>query len=356
MFLKNCWYVAGWSRDLLTGQLLPCRITDEPVVMYRKRDGSVVALEDRCCHRFAPLSLGRLEGDDLRCMYHGLKYDGTGRCIEIPGQKAISAKMRVRSYPALEKHGWIWVWMGDPAIAGTVLVPAAVGPEEPDWTLRCGQIDYESNYLLINDNLTDFTHLAYVHAKSFGTSEEFARTRPTVVEIPRGIRVQRWVMQPLVEDSSLAGAGDGVRGNELWQSYDFVAPGILLMYNAAYPLGTADRNERREPDAKSGTPITASFTSQAVTPMTQKTSRYFFSWGPRAGDGSDAAADMMLKVALAAFAEDKQIIEAQQRTIDVDPSRRELLTSADIGPVMMRRVLDELIKKEREPESVAISA
>jgi phenylpropionate dioxygenase-like ring-hydroxylating dioxygenase large terminal subunit len=348
MFLKNCWYVAGWAHDLRAAQLLACTIIDEAIVLYRKGDGSVVALEDRCCHRFAPLSLGRLEGDDLRCMYHGLKYDSTGACIEIPGQKAVSRKMRVTSYATVEEHGWIWVWMGDPALADPILIPAAVGPEDPTWTLRCGQMDYQSNYLLINDNLTDFTHLAYVHAKSFGTSEEFARTRPEVTEIPRGIRVQRWVMQPIAEDPSVPGAGDGVRGNELWQSYDFLAPGVLLMYNAAYPPGTAERIERRAPAAESGTPITASFTSQAVTPLTGTTSRYFFSWGPRAEEGSDAMAEVMFKVALLAFAEDKLMIEAQQRTIDKDPHRRELLTSADIGPVKMRRVIDELIKQERE--------
>jgi vanillate O-demethylase monooxygenase subunit len=163
-------------------------------------------------------------------------------------------------------------------------------------------------------------------------------------------------MQPIVEDPSIPGAGNGVRGNELWQSYDFLVPGILLMYNAAYLPGTADRNERREPGPESGLPVSASFTSQAVTPMTGGTSRYFFSWGPRAEQGSDAAAEMMFKVALDAFAEDKSMIEAQQRNIDRNPHRRELLTSADAGPVMMRRVIDELIGKEREPQSTAVGS
>ena len=342
--------MAGWTRDLPANQLLACTIADQAIVNYRKRDGSVVALEDRCCHRFAPLSLGRLEGDDLRCMYHGLKYDSSGACIEIPGQKLISRKMCVRSYPILEMHGWIWVWMGDPARADPSLVPAAVGPEDPAWTLRCGQMDYQSNYLLINDNLTDFTHLAYVHAKSFGTSEEFARTRPTITEIPRGIRVQRWVLQPIVDDPDIRVPEGAVRDNELWQSYDFLAPGILLMYNATYPPGTAERNERRAPGPEAGVPTSTSFTSQAVTPLTATTSRYFFSWGPRTEPGSDAAAERMFQVALDAFSEDKRMIEAQQRTIDKDPNRRELLTSADAGPVLMRKVIDRLIRQERESE------
>jgi phenylpropionate dioxygenase-like ring-hydroxylating dioxygenase large terminal subunit len=351
MFLKSCWYVAAWSRDLAEDQLLGVVIINEPVVLYRAADGTIAALEDRCCHRFAPLSLGRREGDDLRCMYHGMKYDRSGVCVEIPGQNLIPPKARVKAYKAVEKHGWIWLWMGDLALADVALIPAAVGPEDPAYNLRYGQIDYDANYLLINDNLTDFTHLSYVHPKSFGTSGEFARTRPTITSIPRGIRVQRWVHNAIVADASAAAAEtSGVVGNELWQSYDFLAPGILLMYNAVYPPGTAAGLGSREPVAGDGGPLSSSFTSQAVTPMTDKTSRYFFSWGPNAGEGSDAIADMMLGIAKMAFAEDKHIIEAQQRVINLDPNRRELLTSADAGPTRMRRVLDDLLKVESGKE------
>ena len=89
MFLCNCWYVAGWSHDIVAGSLVSRTILGEPIVLYRKADGGVAALEDRCCHRMAPLTRGRIEGDDLRCMYHGLKFAPDGRCIEIPGQKLI---------------------------------------------------------------------------------------------------------------------------------------------------------------------------------------------------------------------------------------------------------------------------
>jgi len=356
MFLRNCWYVAAWTCDLGRDQLLPIVIINEPVVLYRAGDDSVVALESRCCHRFAPLSLGRLEGDDLRCMYHGMKYNRAGACVEIPGQTLIPPKARVKSYAVTEKDGWVWVWMGDAATADPALIPAAVGPGDPGYTLRWGQIDYDANYLLINDNLTDFTHLAYVHAKSFGTSEEFARTRPTIAPIPRGIRVQRWVSDPIVSDSgSVLADRNEVTGNELWQTYDFLAPGILLMYNAAYPRGTANRLGRREPRAQDDAPITASFTSQAVTPMTDMSSRYFFSWGPTVGEGSAAMADMMMEVARAAFAEDKAMIEAQQHVISMDPNRREVLTSADAGPMRMRRVLDDLMSADNEKSSVTAS-
>ena len=75
IFLKNCWYVAAWDHELIDGKLLARTILEQPVLLYRGESGAVVALDDRCCHRGALLSKGRLEGDCVRCMYHGLKFD-----------------------------------------------------------------------------------------------------------------------------------------------------------------------------------------------------------------------------------------------------------------------------------------
>ncbi len=85
LVVRNCWYVAAWSTDLTGDALLPRTILGEPIVLYRAADGQVVCMEDRCCHRLAPLSLGERDGDALRCLYHGFKFDRTGACIEIPG-------------------------------------------------------------------------------------------------------------------------------------------------------------------------------------------------------------------------------------------------------------------------------
>ena len=82
MFIRNCWYMAGWSRDFPRDQAALVTILDESIVIYRTADGTAVALRDRCCHRFAPLSMGRIEGDDIRCMYHGFKFAPSGKCIE----------------------------------------------------------------------------------------------------------------------------------------------------------------------------------------------------------------------------------------------------------------------------------
>ena len=354
MFIRNCWYVAAWTQDLGERQLISRTIINEPIVMYRTEKGSVVALEDRCCHRFAPLSAGRLEGDDLRCMYHGLKFDSRGTCIEIPGQSFIAPKTRVRAFSALEKHGWIWIWMGDPALADPELIPAAVGPDDPNWTMRTGNMDYAANYQLVNDNLTDFTHLSFVHPNSFGASEEFARTRPTVTRIPRGIRVQRWLTNAVREGSDSPLKSDRENA-DTWQAYDFLAPGILIMRSASYSKGTAERLGRKEPGPEDGPVLRENTTSQAVTPITEKSTRYFYAWGPRREEGSEKMADIMLGLMQMAFTEDRVVIEGQQRIIDFDPNRKELLISGDLGPTQMRRVIEGLIEAERQSAPLAVA-
>jgi len=339
--VKNCWYVAGWSSELPESGMIARTIINEPILLYRSSDGEVVALEDRCCHRQAPLSLGRREGDNIRCMYHGLKFEPSGRCIEIPGQETIPPKARVRKYAATDKHSWLWVWMGDAATADLSLIPAAVGLDDPAWTLRAGNIDYEANHLLIHDNLCDFSHIAYVHEKTFGGGDDrIARTRPKVSTLERGIRVERWST-----DAPERSYGVGA-GQDRWMRYDYVVPGIFLMRSENHPPGTAARFDFGEPTSE---PIHANFTSQAVTAMTDETSRYFYSWGPRACE-AQAHPEMpgtMFELAVRAFEEDRCMIEAQQRNQKRRAEPEPLIIGHDRGPALMRAVFERLAKQEQ---------
>ena len=111
MFLKNCWYAIGWSGDVGRG-LLARTVCTQRIVMFRTADGRAHALEDRCCHRHLPLSMGKVVGDHLQCGYHGLEFDGHGRCRNVPGQTAIPPGAGVRSFPLVERYGLLWVWLG----------------------------------------------------------------------------------------------------------------------------------------------------------------------------------------------------------------------------------------------------
>ena len=116
MFLNNAWYVAAWSKDI-TSKPLGRTLLNEPIVLYRTSAGAVAALEDRCCHRGMPLSCGQVFGNNIRCEYHGMVFDGAGKCVEIPGQSIIPQSATVRSFPVEERDDLVWIWMGDKALA-----------------------------------------------------------------------------------------------------------------------------------------------------------------------------------------------------------------------------------------------
>ena len=348
-YVRNAWYVAGWSKDLADDQPMAISILDDPVVLYRTSDGRAVALEDRCVHRLAPLSLGRCEGDALRCMYHGLLFGPDGAVIEIPGQEIVPPRARVRSYPVVDRHSWLWVWMGDADAADPALIPPAVGLDHPDFVLGHGQLDYAAEARLINDNLLDFSHLSYVHANSFGATETFARNRPKITPIARGVRVERWIVGEAGVSNSPFKRDPG---SDRWSTYDFLIPGILLMTGGSFPGGTAEKWGFGPPDLADAT-TGVSFTSQAVTPLTATTSRYLFSWGPRADCGGEEQRDLMMKVAGQAFAEDKVMIEAQQRSIDSAPDARIMPTTHDKGVILFNRMVEALVRQEREGSAQA---
>lgn len=251
--------------------LFSCMIINRPLVIYRKADGSLAAFEDRCCHRGAPLSKGRREGDDLRCLYHGLKFAPDGHCVEIPGQQKIPANTCFRTYPVVEAHSWVWVWMGDPALADHGLILSAMSLDTPGWQSRSGFIEYDTYYELINDNLLDFSHLGYVHPTSFGTSEDWAYGRPRITRLPRGLRIERWVT-----DQDFKFGPDGGKA-DIWNRYDYLLPGILIMDSHAVSAGGARINDMGPPDLAKTRPLFTQYSCQAVTPVSDNRSRYSYS-------------------------------------------------------------------------------
>jgi nitrite reductase/ring-hydroxylating ferredoxin subunit len=339
-YVRNAWYVAGWDRDLPDNTPFAITILDERLVLWRDGDGIVHALEDRCVHRLAPLSLGRCEGAGLRCMYHGLLFAPDGRVLAIPGQDTVPPQARVRAYPVAERHSWIWVWMGDPARADEALIPPAVGLDDPDYVLGHGQLDYAAEARLINDNLLDFSHLSFVHAQSFGSGPEFAETPGRITPLPRGIRYERWN-----ENSQGSSARRSAEPADVYMTYDFLIPGVLLMTGGTYPLGTARGCGHGVPDPALATGG-VTFTSQAVTPMAGHTARYFFSWGPHRDHGDAKLRDALMVMAGQAFAEDKTMIEAQQRVIDMTPEPRIMPTVHDRGVTLFNRLVEKLAREE----------
>lgn len=143
-FVRHCWYVIAWDHEVPADGLFSRTVLGEPILLYRTAAGQVVALQDRCCHRAAPLSLGRKEGDCVRCGYHGLKFDASGACVEVPGLAQVPPKACVRSYPCRVHRRWVLVWMGDSDKANPALLPDNFSNEHPQWHYRPGYLHYNT--------------------------------------------------------------------------------------------------------------------------------------------------------------------------------------------------------------------
>lgn len=345
MFLKNCWYVAAWSHEVTIGQWLARTLTGVPVLLWRDSAGEVIAFEDRCCHRGAPLSQGRREADSIRCMYHGLRFDRDGACVEIPSQQHIPPQARVRRFACVERHRWIWIWMGDAGSADASLIPDTHYLDDPGWRGIPGYLHYDANYLLIADNLLDFSHLSYVHEKTLGGGgRRYAEYTPKITRLARGVRVERW----LIDDAPAPFLADlkSWPGNvDRWNIYDFVVPGVLLMDSGSAATGTGAPEGRRVDAAEF-------FGCQAVTPETNGSSHYFFQQSHNFSLDDPAITRGLTDSVLAGFDEDRQIILAQQRSLDLRPDFPMLGLRMDSALGLFRRKLEQLIHAEQQSLAV----
>ena len=343
MFVRNCWYMIAWDHEIpheqTNGHIFTRTVLGEPIVVYRATSG-LVALADRCVHRGAPLSKGRLEGDNLRCGYHGLVFNSRGQCTEVPGMDTVPSKACVKRYPIVEKNRWIFVWMGEPEKADLKQLPDNFSCDSPDWKNVPGYMHYETNYLLICDNLLDFSHLSYVHEKTLGGSLAIAQARPTVTEVTtegqRGLRLQRSVSEaPSPPFYNRIQSFKGLL--DRWWDYEFLLPGTLLMKSGGRPskTNTVDKNE------------VELHSCQTVTPETENSTHYFFQQGHKTGQGDGTLAQAMHEILIKAFHEDKDMIGAQSACLALAPDFEMLPLHLDGALTRFRRLIESEIARER---------
>lgn len=337
MYLRNCWYVAAWDHELDDGPLART-ILDEPVVLYRRADGRPAALEDRCCHRLAPLSLGTVIGDDIRCGYHGLRFDPTGACVEIPGQSAIPPDSRVRSYRVVEKWRFVWIWMGDPAAADEALVPDYHWNDDPDWISLGDRFYVKGGYRLFIDNLLDLSHVQFVHGSTLATDQ----VADFPVEIGRDgdrVRVDRWIMDG-PPPPMFATAGNITGNVDRWQLITWTAPSHIVIDVGCADAGTG----ARDGDRSHGIEM---YSNHTITPETARSSHYFWHHARNFRLDQPEVTEFLRKAAGGAFFEDVGIIEAQQQSLDaMDPETKLIDINADAGVLQAARILDRLIAAE----------
>ena len=226
MMLRNHWYVAAWS-DEVGREPVGRVLLGDMIVLYRQEDGTPVALEDRCPHRNLPLSLGRLDGDDLECGYHGMVFGPDGSCRHLPGSDDVPDWACVRSYPVLERQGWVLVWMGDAGAADAAAAPDfAVRRDDPDWLTVSGYTYAKCGYRLVLDNLLDLSHLAYVHSSTTGNRALAEQAAIDCRVDGDRVEVTRWMenieaAQAFVDYAGYGGAIDR------WQASRFMPPSYI---------------------------------------------------------------------------------------------------------------------------------
>jgi phenylpropionate dioxygenase-like ring-hydroxylating dioxygenase large terminal subunit len=162
------WYPLAWSSEVKRGKTLARRFAGEPVVLFRSKSGRVFALEDRCAHRQVPLSLGLVEGETLKCGYHGWAYNCAGQCIDVPYLGRDRLPNGVRSYPAREIDGLVFIFPGDSALAES-RAPASLG-SKADRRYKTRQLNREvaCHYSFMHENLFDMNH-QFLHRSLMGS-------------------------------------------------------------------------------------------------------------------------------------------------------------------------------------------
>lgn len=335
-FLRNAWYPLCWSAEV--GEELTSRkILGEKVVLFRKRDGRVAALEDICPHRFLPLSMGRRDGDAIECGYHGMTFDCSGRCTRIPGQTSIPVTASVRAYPVEERLGLAWIWMGEPARADLSMLYDLPQYGDPAWRAVHGaSLHNAANYLNLIDNLLDPSHVTFVHGSTLATPG--GRDVPVQSEkLQDGILVWRWILDsPPIPVFAKTGA---FKGNaDRWHYYHFTPPSSCVI-----DFGSGEPGALTPETRSQGLQI---FACHFITPVDAE--NCIDHWlHVRNFRIDDARLDQQLNADLAgAFLEDKAILEAIQAQEALYPERRQLKLAIDGGPNRMRLMMRRLIEEE----------
>jgi nitrite reductase/ring-hydroxylating ferredoxin subunit len=340
-YLRNAWTVAAWATELPAGELLARTLLDEPLVFYRDASGTPRALADRCPHRFAPLSMGRVcdGGASVQCPYHGLRFDGSGACVHNPhGDGRIPQAARVKSYPVVERWSALWVWMGEAERADPALIPAFPFNDPEHWAVGTGSMVVDAPYELEIDNILDLSHIEFMHP--LFASEAVRRARVEWEQQGDTVWCKRFMAQDEQVPPFLRQAFGVEQGPiDRWLHVRWNAPATMALWAG----GVA-----------SGLPMERGIVSQQAhcfTPESSGRTHYFYSiafpraMGPLAGE---MAAQSIGELRAPFEQEDKPIVEAVGRRMAGQDlfALKPVLLAGDGAAVRARRLLQGLIAQE----------
>ncbi len=336
-FIRNAWYVAAWSQEVGRA-LFKRRILNEPLVLYRKEDGTPAALIDRCAHKLAPLSLGRLVGDSVECGYHGLVFDCSGQCTRVPGQAQIPPTAKVRSFPVAERYNAIWIWMGDPALADPSKIHRVLRYGEPGWAVIDGGYQVHGcDYMNIADNLQDPAHTTFVHVGTIGN--------PAASEVPvkveqDGEHVVSWRWTNNAPPPPIDQKHGNFKGlTDRCQYYHYYAPCVSRVDVTTMDAGQEHTDENMDRGLRA-------FSYKFLTPETDNTTHFFWMHLRNFRVSDPDFQKELAKGMDATFSEDNVMCSAVQHEQEVTGVRQYAWLAIDAGPSRVRRLLEQMAAAE----------
>lgn len=334
--LTNMWYSVAWSRDV-ADKPLPLTIAGNKVVLFRKSDGSVSALQDRCPHRFAPLSMGHVEGDQIRCRYHGMGFDGVGQCVHSPFAPPPKA-MRIPSFPVVEQDTLIWLWTGDPALADPAAIPRLPFFEMPNVRTVQNTTYLDAPYEMLMDNLIDLSHASFLHAESFGAFN-LENMEVSFSRDGDDVHFENFIPNDyLPVNFEAAFDTDGQRVDMWLKEHWRPAGNLVLEMGWTYPGRPRDEGRR-------------AYLVSLVMPESETRTRYLWGTARNYDAKNEELCDQTLAGVLdyAYYADDKPMIEACFDRMEGEPdlmALKPMLLPTDVAAVTCRRVNAELAERD----------
>ncbi|WP_313802692.1 aromatic ring-hydroxylating dioxygenase subunit alpha [Sphingobium sp.] len=335
--IRNAWYVAAFSEELGNGDVVSRVILGTRTVLYRKEDGSIAAMDDRCPHRSLPFSKGRREGDTLVCGYHGMTFDSDGRCVRIPSQSAVPSSVRVRTYPVIERRPFVWIWTGDTESADTSLLPDIPWFDDPGYEHISGYMHSGCNYARLHENLLDLTHVPFVHDGGFGAQDfdqvDYRHYRD-------GSRVGVVVREDDVDPSIMPGVFDPdhrvSRVTDWYCHVPSVNIGLVTAQDEVLPPG-----ER----------VAHTTLIHALTPSSRTGTHYFWVVSMDTNLGNRELQEAMRSQFGVIFGQDKTLLEKVEEVWAENEDFREISVGADKSGILVRRILADMAEAEQQRAS-----
>lgn len=341
MFLKNAWYCVGWEEQLLGDKPKQVELLGEVLVLYRTSDGKINALDGRCPHRFAPLAMGTVVNDNLRCAYHALEFSVDGACVFNPhGSRRLPPKSQIRAYPLVVRNRAMFVWMGDPSQVDESLLMDEIDwvQEEHGYRPFFGEFTVNANYQLVIDNLLDLTHAPYLHPTTLAGPPQPDAPIEAEFGADGNVVTSKYILRNATPSPQLELLYDGARGDmyfdmNLWQ------PSSLHLDGGITESGDGER--------RSGAHVPS---LHLLSPVDETTTNYFFAFGRNVRQDDEEIQAKLMQIGYQAFTqEDEPVIRACQEMMKTSDlmSLSPVMLETDVGAIRARQRLSKMIAAEQ---------